>query len=46
MGGFGALYGVGWERKEGFRSSSPYYDALDTTLSQDAIAYALFHDKP
>ena len=33
-------------RQTGCRSSSPQYDALDTTLPQDKIAYALFHGKP
>ena len=32
--------------RTGFHISSPYYDALDTSVSQDAIAYALFHGTP
>ena len=35
-----------WRQKPIFPSSSPHYDALDTTLSQDILAYALCHGKP
>ena len=46
MHGLGTLKGVGWDRKNKFRAHGQFYDALDTSMSQDTVAYALLHSKP